>query len=382
MKQRWILHADMDAFYASVEQRDNPALSGQPVIVGGLMERGVVAAASYEARKYGVHSAMPISKARRLCPDGVYIRPNMNKYRQVSAEIVTLLERFSPCLETLALDEAFLDISGMELLYDDVRMIGQAIKEAVWQELQLVISVGIAPNKFLAKLASAFGKPNGLVVIRPGEEERFLEPLPIDRLWGVGTVTERALRALQINTIGQLRRADIAQVERRLGNQARELYQLAWGRDTRPVVPEREAKSIGHEDTFAQDIFATEDILRELLALAERVGWRLRRAGLAGRTITLKVRFASFHTVTRAVTLADPTALDAVLYQTVRQLLAKIPCNEGIRLLGITVSHLGAPGVQLNLFNEHEAKQERIAQAMDRLTERFGNGIVKRSRLL
>ena len=379
--QRWILHADMDAFYASVEQRDNPKLIGKPVIVGGDSNRGVVCAASYEARQYGVYSAMPIVEARRRCPQGIYIMPNIPKYAQVSSQILTIFESFSPLVETLALDEAFMDVTGMELLYKDVADIAQQIKIQVKKEVDLIVSVGVAPNKFLAKLASALQKPDGLVIIRPGEERQRLAPLSVKKIWGVGDATARILKSMHIETMGDLQQSDVYKLERALGKHALELYNLAWGRDERPVIPDREAKSIGNEDAFERDIRSQEEIKTELLLLAERIGWRLRKAGLRGRTLTLKVRFSSFQTITRSITVMDPIGLDETIYETAIKLMEKIPVKEGIRLLGITISNFAQSGIQLSLFNEVTEKREKIANVMDELKDRFGVGIVKRGRL-
>lgn len=371
----------MDAFYASVEQRDNPKLIGKPVIVGGDSNRGVVCAASYEARQYGVYSAMPIVEARRRCPQGIYIMPNIPKYAQVSSQILTIFESFSPIVETLALDEAFMDVTGMELLYKDVRDIAQQIKIQVKKEVDLIVSVGVAPNKFLAKLASALQKPDGLVIIRPGEEIQRLAPLAVQKIWGVGDATARILQSMKIETMGDLQQADVYNLEKALGKNALELYNLAWGRDERPVIPDREAKSIGNEDTFKRDIRSQEEIKTELLLLAERIGWRLRKAGLRGRTLTLKVRFSSFQTITRSITVMDPIGFDETIYETAIKLMEKIPVKEGIRLLGITISNFAQSGIQLSLFNEVTEKREKIASVMDELKERFGAGIVKRGRL-
>lgn len=381
-QQRWIIHADMDAFYASVEQRDHPEYQGKPVIVGGKSNRGVVAAASYEARQYGVHSAMPIMEAKRRCPQGIYVVPQISKYAEISAQIVHIFADFSPRIETLALDEAFLDVTGMELLYGDVMHIARQIKSRVYAELGLIVSVGVAVNKFLAKLASAHRKPDGLVIIRPGEELDFLAPLPVSRLWGVGEVTEKKLKLLQVDSVGKLRQIDPYTLERTLGKAAIELYNLAWGRDERPVIPDREAKSIGNEDTFETDIEQPDEIRTKLLDLAERVGWRVRKEGLAGKTITLKVRFSSFRTITRSVTLQDPVSLDEVIYEIALQLMDKIVVKEGIRLLGVSVSNFSQRSTQLCLFNEVTEKREKIASTMDELKERFGTEIVKRGRLL
>lgn len=381
-QQRWIIHADMDAFYASVEQRDHPEYQGKPVIVGGKSNRGVVAAASYEARQYGVHSAMSVMEAKRRCPQGIYVVPQISKYAEISAQIVHIFADFSPRIETLALDEAFLDVTGMELLHGDVVHIARQIKSRVYAELGLIVSVGVAVNKFLAKLASAHRKPDGLVIIRPGEELEFLAPLPVSRLWGVGEVTEKKLKLLQVDSVGKLRKIDPYTLERTLGKAAIELYNLAWGRDERPVIPDREAKSIGNEDTFETDIEQPDEIRTKLLDLAERVGWRVRKEGLAGKTITLKVRFSSFRTITRSITLQDPVALDEVIYEVALQLMDKIIVKEGIRLLGVSVSNFSQRSTQLCLFNEVTEKREKIASTMDELKERFGAEIVKRGRLL
>ncbi len=382
MRQRWILHADMDAFYASVEQRDHPELCGKPVIVGGSSNRGVVCAASYEARKFGVRSAMSIVEAKRRCSHGIFVVPSMHKYAAVSHQILKIFESFSPIIETLSLDEAFLDITGMELIHSTVADIARKIKERVRTELKLVVSVGVASNKFLAKLASDLNKPDGLVVIYPGEELDLLAPLPVSKLWGVGGATKQILQSMGIDTIGKLRQCDPYTLERQLGKYALELYNMSWGRDDRPVVPDREAKSIGNEETFARDISEKAEIKSELLALAERVGWRLRKAGTVSKTVTLKVRFASFKTVTRSCTLQESVFLDEVIYSIALQLLDKIAVKEGIRLLGITVSNLGRQGTQLSLFSETTEKQRQVAKVMDRLKDRFGKNIVQRGRFL
>ncbi len=380
--QRWILHADMDAFYASVEQRDNPELIGKPVIVGGNRNRGVVCAASYEARKYGIRSAMSIVEAKRRCSHGIYIEPNISKYVDVSSQILQIFERFSPTIETLALDEAFLDITGMERLYCDVADIARQLKMQIKNELHLIVSVGVAPNKFLAKLASALEKPDGLVVIHPGEEIERLASLSVKKIWGIGEATAKTLKSMHIETIEELRQADPYILKRHFGKHAIDLYDLAWGRDERPVIIDKEAKSIGNEVTFQEDISGREELMAQLLALAERVGWRLRKAGAAGRTITLKVRFSSFRTITRAMTLTEPIMLDEILYEHSIHMMDKIETKEAIRLLGITVSNFSQCGVQLNLFDEETEKREKIATVMDSLKSRFGVNIVKRGRLL
>lgn len=380
--QRWIIHIDMDAFFAAVEQRDRPELIGRPVIVGGLSARGVVSTASYEARRYGVHSAMPMSEARRRCPQGVYLTPDHDRYTAVSSQIRAILDRYSPLIEPLSLDEAFLDVTGMEWLYDSPVTIGRHIKDDIRRELELTASAGIAPNKFLAKLASDMQKPDGLVLIRPGEEASILRDLPVSRIWGVGDVTAAALAKRGILTAGQLACADARQLENVLGRSAREIICLAQGRDERPVTPDQPPKSIGNEQTYAEDLYAWETIETELLHLAAKVGWRLRRLSLAARTVTVKVRLASFRTFTRSRTWPEATNLDEVLYQTARELYATIAVTEGVRLLGLTAGGLQPDEAIISLFDDSRDKQAALHKTVDRLKERFGENIVTKGRLL
>jgi len=287
-----ILHADMDAFYASVEERDRPELVGKPVIVGGTPEkRGVVSAANYVARKYGVHSAMPAVTAHRLCPQGIYVPPRIDYYAEVSAQIRAIFERFTPLVEPLSLDEAFLDVTGSEHLFGPAVEIGRKIKQAIRQEIRLVVSAGVAPNKFLAKIASDLKKPDALVVVEPDKVQEFLDPLPVERLWGVGKQSSKVFQRLGIHTVGQLRQWPLDVLQARFGTSGEHLWKLAHGRDDRPVVREREAKSISHETTFEHDIADLEVLRAWLVDLTEQVGCRLRRHGLRGRTVQLKVRF-------------------------------------------------------------------------------------------
>lgn len=381
--QRWIIHVDMDAFYAAVEQRDNPELRGKPVIVGGSSVRGVVSTASYEARQYGVKSAMPVMQAKRLCPHGVYLYPDHHKYARVSAQIHKILAGFSPLVEPLSLDEAFLDVTGMELIEADPVTIARKIKQRIKDELALIASAGVAPNKFLAKLASDLGKPDGLFVIRPGEEAAAIKELPVKRLWGVGEATAVILKRFRIETIGQMASARPEVLEPHLGKQAYDLHLLANGMDDRPVVPESDPKSIGKELTFENDLSSRQEMLAYILALSEKVGWRLRLAGVSGRTITLKLRFASFKTITRSRTLADPVCADEVIYETCRDIFNRIALPEGVRLLGVTVSHLGTEISQTNLFEEESAaKRKAVYSAIDQLKARFGENVVKRGGLI
>jgi DNA polymerase-4 len=380
--QRWIIHIDMDAFFAAVEQRDNPQLRGQPVIVGGQSGRGVVSTASYEARKFGVHSAMPMAEARRRCPQGFFLAGDHRKYRQVSSEIRRILEQYSPVIEPLSLDEAFLDVTGMEWMYPNPVDMAKGIKEKIKAELDLIASAGVAKNKFLAKLASDWGKPDGLVVVEIGQEVDFLQDIPISRLWGVGEKTGVLLKKRGINTIGQLAQAPDPVFHQCFGNGALDVRRLCWGEDDRPVMAERAAKSIGNEVTFEQDLSDTEEMLTCLMALSQKVGRRLRKAGATGRTVTVKIRFASFKTITRSQALGDCSALDDTLYKTVKDILAGVDLPEGVRLLGVTVSNLHFGNREQSLFASDYEKSNRVIEIVDQLQDKFGEGVVTRGRLL
>lgn len=381
--QRWIIHIDMDAFYASVEQRDHPEYRGKPVIVGGISVRGVVSTASYEARRFGVHSAMPMIQAKRLCPQGIFLFPDHRKYADVSRQIHTILNAFSPLVEPLSLDEAFLDVSGMNLLAADPVLIARQIKQRIREELDLIASAGVAPNKFLAKMASDLGKPDGLFVIRYGEERGVLENLPIRRLWGVGETTAEVFKKLRIETIGQLAQMENSRLEPYLGNMAFELKRLACGLDDRPVVPEAAPKSIGRENTFEQNLTNRTEMLAYLLEMSEQVGRRLRNSQLAGRTITVKVRFASFRTITRSRTVGEPTCLDDEIYKIAQEIFNGVILSEGVRLLGVTVSHLSVGMQTASLFGaEEQEKKQAVYKAIDKLKDRFGEDIVKHGGVL
>jgi len=372
-----ILHVDMDAFYASVEERDQPSLVGKPVIVGGTPEgRGVVAAANYVAREFGVHSAMPAATAKRLCPHAVFLRSRMAYYAEISEQIRAVFERYTPLVEPLSLDEAFLDVTGSESLFGSAVSIGQRIKQDVRDHLELVASVGVAPNKFLAKIASDLHKPDGFVIVEPGQEQQFLDSLPIGRIWGVGRVTGRVFEKLGIHTIGRLRQVPIELLRHHFGNSAEHLWNLARGIDERRVVPQREAKSVSHETTFAKDIEETEVLRAWLLELSEQVGCRMRRLGLKGRTVHLKVRFDDFNTVTRAQTLPEATNVTEEIWRTVDQMLAeRMPTRRlRVRLLGVGMSGLITRELtQLSLFPEAGREREsRLDKVADRIKERFG----------
>lgn len=376
--ERWIIHVDMDAFYAAVEQRDNPEIRNKPVIVGGLSARGVVATASYEARRFGVHSAMPIVTARRLCPDGIFLQPNHALYSAVSREIRAVMDRFSPVVEPLSLDEAFLDMSGMEWLYPDPVEAAAEIKQCILREVGLTASAGVSYNKFLAKLASDMNKPDGLTVIRPGEAAGILRDLPVSKLWGVGAVAVQALNRLGINTIGQFLDYDVNALVRYCGKAVHEWRLLASGQDNRPVELEKQPKSVGNEVTYETDLVAPDIIQAELLALSQKVGWRLRRLGLAGRTVTVKIRLASFQTLTRSQTVTEATCFDEEIYATVCTLYKRCTITEGIRLLGVTVSQLQDHAAQGSLFDDEQQRRSAVYRQVDNLKERFGEFSITR----
>ena len=370
--RRWIMHVDMDAFFASVEQRDFPHLRGKPVIVGGKSRRGVVATASYEARRFGVHSAMPITKARELCPHGVFVVPRFDAYREASEEIHEIMLHYADAYEPISLDEAFLDISGMGSQYPTLGAIGRAIKKEIRDKVHLVASVGIGPNKFLAKMASDMEKPDGLTIIPYGKEKEILAPLPVRRLWGVGEVTEKKLLAAGYRTIGDIQAAAPSRLQDLLGNQGAFLKQLAFGIDTRPIEAERQVKSIGDESTYDEDLTDKKQIEKEIAMHSDIVARRLRKHDLFARTISLKIRFASFKTVMRSLSLEEGTNLQEDIDRAALTLLSRIPLYEGIRLIGVTASNLGPPISMGSLFSEESEKRARAAKAMDEIQAKFG----------
>ncbi|MDA8234494.1 MAG: DNA polymerase IV [Clostridia bacterium] len=381
---RRIIHIDMDAFYAAVEQRDNPQLRGKPVIIGGRTDsRGVVSTASYEARRYGVRSAMPMAQAYRLCPQGIYLPGDHRKYRAVSGQIGAIYREYTPLVEPLALDEAFLDVTGCEKLFGTAEEIGRKMKERISKEVGLTASVGVAHNKFLAKLASDIKKPNGFVIVGPEEVREFLSGLPVGRLWGVGEKTAALLQGWGIKNIGQVARLPMEVLEEKLGAWGRQLYFLARGIDDRPVIPDHQVKSVGHETTFDLDVQDKELLLTTLLDLTLEVGRRLRKKGLVGRTVTLKLRYSDFKTITRAATLEEATDLDNRIYYTAAELLEREDTGQAVRLLGVTVSKLcsGDEG-QISLFNQGREKEEKLTGAVDGILDKFGDGAITRARLL
>jgi len=379
---RTILHVDLDAFFAAVEQRDHPELRGKPVIVGGgPTDRGVVSAASYEARAFGVRSAMPLRTAAALCPDAVFLPVRGPVYAAVSRAIMAILSRVTPLVEPISIDEAFLDVSGSQLLLGSGETIAWRIKAAIRSETGLTASVGVATSKLVAKIASDLRKPDGLVVVPPGEEAAFLAPLPIERLWGVGPRTAAVLQEYGVRTIGDLAALPDAILERRLGRHGPQLRQRALGIDPQPVVPRRPPKSIGHEHTFDVDTADPEVIETTLLALAEGVAARLRAAGLRAGTVAVKIRDRQFRTVARQTRLADPTDLAEPIWRAALGLVRPEVRGVRVRLLGISAGHLEA-ATQLGLFDAGLERRRRLEGAADELRRRFGRRVLVRARLL
>ncbi|MCY2930659.1 MAG: DNA polymerase IV [Planctomycetota bacterium] len=372
---RWILHVDMDEFFAAVERLDNPALAGKAILVGAsARERGVVATASYEARKFGCHSAMPTGEALRLCPHAVLVPPRHGRYEEVGLQVREILERFSPAIEPLGLDEAFLDVTGSGRLFGPAPDIAANIKATIRRELKLTASVGVAPNKFLAKLASDLRKPDALMVITPETVQATLDPLPVRKIWGVGPAAEAQLAAMGIRTIAQLRVAGEATMERRFGQSGLHLLQLARGEDARPVVMDERAKSISQEVTFATDLADLRELRAVLLRQTEQVARRLRRSGLRAKTVSLKLRSGDFVTRTRSHTLEEPTDVTDELWSVTGMLFDRWWAAEAcpLRLIGMGVSQLTAGGQLTLLPPPHREKRQRLDKALDALADRFG----------
>ena len=381
---RSIIHLDLDAFYASVEQHDERQLRGLPVLVGGRSGRGVVCACSYEARRYGIHSAMPMAKALRLCPAAVVRPVRMDRYRDFSRRVFAIFARFTDRIEPLSLDEAFLDVSGCERLFGTPAQIAAQIRTAVRQETGLTISAGVAMNKFLAKLASDHEKPDGLYVV-PDPPESFLLPLPLKRLWGVGPVTCLRLEKLGLRTVADLRQLSEVRLEQLFDSAGRQLYRLARGEDSRPVVVGSAAHSIGHEDTFDQDLQDPLELHRSLLDLAERVATRLRSKSLLGSVVQLKVRYEDFSTVTRRRTVEPPLDSALAILQVAEDLLLRTDAGQRpVRLLGISLSQLQeGHEVQGELFwVEQRSRLSALDGAVDQLRLRYGAKGVQRASLM
>lgn len=381
---RQILHVDMDAFYASVEQLDQPEYAGRAVIVGADPKagtgRGVVAACSYEARQFGIHSALPISHAWRRCPNGVYLRPRMVRYQEVSVAIMGILRRYTDMVEPISIDEAFLDVSGSTALMGPAEGIAREVKATIKKETGLTASVGVAPNKFLAKIASDLDKPDGFVVVGNTEVESFLAALPVSKLWGVGPKTATRLRKLGVHTIGELAAIGREKMIETLGASGEHLWHLARGEDERPVVSAWEPKSISNETTFEHDTSDNDLLLKTLRGLSDKVAARLRRQGFKTRTISLKLRYASFTTFTRQKSVPEALNTGNEIFALIRTLFEKFPLEKSVRLIGVGTSNLlraSNDEAQLSLFETTE-QDERLAQALDKINDRYGDGSLRR----
>jgi DNA polymerase-4 len=373
---RAIVHLDMDAFYASVEQRDNPQLRGKPVIVGGHPTRGVVLAASYEVRPFGVRSAMSMVEALRRAPAALVVPPRPEAYAAASEEVFAILESVTPLIEPLSLDEAFLDVTESRNLFGPPARIATHLRERIARELHLPASAGIAAVKFVAKVASDLAKPNGQREVAATDTERFLAPLPVGRLWGVGAKTEQALHELGIRTIGDLGARDPGWLEDRISG-GRGLWELSQGIDPRPVVPDQAAKSIGSEDTFDEDLAGVEPLRPLIHAQALRVGRRLRRAGTRARVVQLKIKLADFTLVTRRTTLPEPSDDGQTLYRAALELLSRYELRQRVRLTGVSAQELSEPAAQLALIAEAPTRTQRLNAALDRITDKFGSAAVR-----
>jgi DNA polymerase-4 len=379
---RHILHVDMDAFFAAIEQLDRPELRGVPVLVGGDPKgRGVVSTASYEARPFGCHSAMPMARAVRLCPQAIVVRPRFERYAEVSRQVFEILEQFTPLVEPLSIDEAFLDVTGSTRLFGPAEQAARELKRRVAEKTQLTASVGVAPNKFLAKLASDLEKPDGLVVVPSDQVQAFLDPLPIGRLWGVGKATLPRLEQLGVKTFADLHRFSEADLRDRFGEAGEHFWRLVRGLDDRDVVPDREAKSISHEITFAVDVDDHEHLRAVLLDQTEHVARRLRRHDRLARTVVLKIRSGDFTTITRRTTLNAPTDETDRFWEAAAGLFETWARRRppAVRLIGMGVTQLSSrAGQQLCLFDQEEAPGHRLDVTLDRIRDRFGDDAVSR----
>ena len=381
---RIISHVDMDAFFAAVEQRDRPELRGRPVIVGGTPEgRGVVSAASYEARQFGVHSAMPAAQAVRLCPNGVFLPVDFPKYRAASEQVMGILARHSERVEQISIDEAFLDLTDVCPDFRAAERTGGKIKREIRSEVRLTASVGLGPNKFLAKLASEHRKPDGLVVIRPEEAQSFLAPLPVGQIWGVGPKTAARLEAAGLRTIGDIAAAPVDQLRRLLGAWADVARELSRGLDDRPVEPAREAKSVSAERTFPKDLYVLGEVRRALADLSAEVAARLRSDGARAHTLAVKVRFPDFRTITRQTKLPEATDQPAVIRGKTHELLDALGLgSQGVRLLGVRAADLEHGPGQLSLFDEHAQRRAQLERSLSYLRKRYGPDAVTWARTM
>jgi DNA polymerase-4 len=380
---RQILHIDMDAFFASVEQRDDPQLRGRPVLVGGPSRRGVVAAASYEARTFGVHSAMPMVEALRRCPQAVVVPGRHERYSEVSRDVFSIFERYTPLVEGLSVDEAFLDVTASRALFGDGEAIARRIKSEVRDETGLVASAGVAPCKFAAKVASDLDKPDGLVVVPADGVAEFLAPLPVERMWGVGPKASERLRAAGISRIGDIARASEGTLGRLLGpSWGSHVRELACGLDVREVDPERDAVSVGAEETFEEDLRSAADLERHLLSQAGRVAGRLHRAGLFGRVVMVKVKYSDFTLKTKRVTLAEPVADTDSIYRAARALLAQFDLHRPVRLTGVAVSGLSEARPPTLFPDRRALRGDALERVAAELRGRFGADTLTRADLL
>jgi DNA polymerase-4 len=369
-----IIHLDMDAFYASVEQRDNPALAGKPVIVGGHPNRGVVLAASYEVRPFGVRSAIPMHQALRLAPHAIVVAPRFHAYVEASEQVFRIFEHYTPLIEPLSLDEAFLDVTASHALFGTAMNIATELRRRIRTETGLPCSAGIAETKFVAKIASDFGKPNGQHEVPPGTARAFLAPLPVSRLWGVGPKTDELLKGAGLRTVGEVASHDVTWLTARLGALGQHLWELSQGIDTRVVVPDREAKSIGAQDTFDEDLLGAEALMTHVHSQALRVGRRLRRAGVKTRTVQLTVKYADFTQVTRRHTLDERTDDGQRLYREAMKLLEqKVELGRKVRLTGVSANDLSSGDTQLGLFAEAgPQKNDKLNAALDKIASKYG----------
>jgi DNA polymerase-4 len=380
---RAIVHVDMDAFYASIEQRDRPELRGRPVVVGADPRgRGVVSAASYEARPFGVRSAMPIGRAARLCPHAAFLPVDMDKYQRVSRQVMQILADFSPLVEPVSVDEAFVDLTGTVSLFGEPLDAARLIKRRIHDETGLTASAGLAPNKFLAKVASDLEKPDGLVVVRPGAEREFLAPLAVERIWGVGKVMAQELADMGIHTVAQLQAVPSGVLTQRFGSHGQVLHELAFGRDERPVAPWTAPKSMGAEHTFDVDTTDVDRLRAVLRQQAERVARELRESALAAACVALKLRFTDFRTLTRRHT-GDPTQDGLEIYRRADRLFSRETLAQPIRLIGVSTSAFTPAGQgQLALLDPAALRRERLSRALDAITERHGERAVVPAELL
>jgi nucleotidyltransferase/DNA polymerase involved in DNA repair len=391
--KRVIMHLDMDAFFAAVEQLHHPEWRNKPVIIGADPKngkgRGVVSTASYEARKYGVHSAMPISRAWQLCPNGIYVKPDFNRYSEYSRRIFGILENYTPKIQKISVDEGFLDVSGHPDFKGklpttgQVRQLAEKIKAEIFRQTRLTASVGVAASKSVAKIASDFQKPDGLTIVEPGTETDFLDPLPVQRIWGVGKKTLITLQKMGIYTIADLRQYPLATLEKKFGKMGAHLHRMANGLDEREVHDRDPVKSVSHETTFFEDQTDRELLLSTLLKLSEQVSTRLRKQHLRGKTVQLKLRYSDFTTFTRARTLPQPTCLSGEIYDVAVKLFEEFNNGRAVRLIGVGVSHLQSDAeTQLTLWDEDKKRIEKLENLMDSLQEKYGKNVITHAQTL